>query len=147
MLLRIAFLLFASFVLSASTGASAQEVDYLRHNKFFYLCSFKRECSHCYDCGKQRYQMRIKNRTEKRITGISYVFYSDVYNKVLTKEAKIQGDVISKNRIGMAYICVPEGLHWAISRLDFEDGSSQAFVVKERLQLFMQEPDECDCNE
>ena len=36
--------------------------------------------------------MKIENRMEKKIKSVSYAFYSDVYNKILTKEAKITGD-------------------------------------------------------
>lgn len=138
------------FLLSALAlgyfNADAQSMDYLRHNKIFYLCDFKKDCSGCYDCNMQKYTVRIKNRQERQITSVSYVYYSRTYNKILTKQARIIGDVIDYNQVGVLNMCLPDGLHWAISEIAYDDGSKESFVVKDRLTDFEQEADECDCN-
>jgi hypothetical protein len=137
------------FALTA-TAVRAQdnkENDYLRHRKSFDLCSFHRQCSDCYSCGKQRLQVKIKNNTDKKIKAISYKFYSEVFNKIITKEAQLKGDLIDNQEIGLLYICVPNGDHWAISKIVYTDGSEAKFVVHDRLENFVQEPDECDCND
>jgi len=149
MLSRLKILLFVPLFLLGKPALFAQELqdnDYLRHTKVFYLCGYEKECSACYDCNKQKYWVKIKNRTDKKIKKISYVFYSEVFNRVLTKEAKMDGDVIDPNTVGRLYICVPNGKHWAISELVYADESSSKFVVKDRLESFEQEPDECECN-
>lgn len=124
----------------------AQSIDYLRHNKTFYLCDFEKDCSGCYDCEMQKYTVRIKNRVEKQIKEVSYVYYSAPRNKILTKKATIIGSVIDHNQVGLLNICIPNGLHWAISELVYADDSKISFVVKDRLDEFVQEADECDCN-
>lgn len=86
----------------------------------------------------------IRNHSEQPIKKVTYKFYSDVLNKVIEKEAKIQADMISGKSKGLIYICVPEGEHWAISTIEYEDGSTNKFVVKERMASFVQEADECD---
>ncbi|MCW3123369.1 MAG: hypothetical protein JWQ38_2861 [Flavipsychrobacter sp.] len=140
-------LLLAPLFLLTTGGAKAQETDYLRHGKVFDLCSYKYECSNCNNCGKQRFKVKINNKSNLAIKNISYVFYSAVFNKVLTKPATIKADRINAREIGYAYICIPEGGHWAISELEYADGSKMKFVVHERLENFIQEPDECDCND
>lgn len=148
MLLRIKVLLFVPLFLLSNAVLHAQDKqDYFKHRKTFDLCSFHRECSDCYSCGKQRYIVKVKNNTDKKIKKISYVFYSDVYNRILTKEAQLKGDVIDKQDIGLLYICVPEGSHWAISEIVYTDDSKADFVVHDRMENFIQEPDECDCND
>ena len=122
-----------------------QDNDYLRHTKVFCLCSFEKECSGCYDCGKQKFVVKIKNRTDKKIKRISYVFYSDVFNRILNKDAKMDGDIDPK-AIGRLYVCIPNGKHWAISEIEYDDATTSKFVVKDRLDGFEQEPDECECN-
>jgi hypothetical protein len=140
------FLVVSLFFLSFSR-LHAQDIDYLRHNKIFYVCSIKRECTDCYSCGKQRFLVKIKNNSDKKVKSISYQFYSEVYNKVLTKEAKVEGKVIDPHSVGQLYVCVPIGLHWIISKIIYSDESSQAFVLHDRMENFIQEPDECDCND
>ncbi len=125
----------------------AGDNDFLRHTKFFYICSFKRECTNCNSCSKQRYQVKIQNRLDKKIKSISYAFYSDVYNEILTKEAKILGDRIDPRAIGLFYICVPDGRHWTITKIEYTDDTSENFKLNERMENFIQEPDECDCND
>lgn len=147
MLSRLGILLFVPLFLLTGFSLSAQEKDYWRHNKEYYLCSFKRDCSHCYDCGKQRYTVKIQNRTEKTMLKVYYVYYSSVYNRVLEKEAVLKGDKLEKKQIGLLNICVPDGLHWAITKISYDDGSTDSYVIKERLENFIQEPDECDCND
>ena len=144
---RFSVCLLVSLFLLSSSASFAGDNDYLRHNKFFYLCSFKRQCTDCYNCGKERYIVKIQNRTDKKIKTISYTFYSSVYNKLLTKEAKLEGDRIDARSIANLYICVPEGLHWYISEIVYADGSSENFTLHERMENFTQEPDECDCND
>ena len=147
MLSRFSVFFLVSVVLFSNSASYAGDNDYLRHNKFFYLCSFHRECSDCNSCGKDRLLVKIQNRENKKIKNISYTFYSSVFNKLLTKDAKIEGGRIDPNAIGQLYICVPEGLHWCISKIDYEDGSSESFTLHDRMENFTQEPDECDCND
>ena len=143
---RLKILLFVPLFLLGSSALHAQATDYLKHRKVFDLCSFNRECSDCYTCGKQRYVVKIKNNVDKKIKSISYVFYSSVYNKILTKEAQLKGDLLDNLSIGLFYICIPDGNHWAISKIVYTDGSENNYIVKDRLEIFVQEPDECDCN-
>ena len=140
-----AFFLTLAFLVSASTS-NAQSMDYLRHNKIFNLCSYERECSGCYDCEFQKYTVKIKNLVDKKIKKVSYVYYSEARNKVITKEGVIIGGLIDFKQIGHINMCLPDGKHWAISEIVYDDDSKQAFVVKDRLATFYQEPDECDCN-
>ncbi len=91
--------------------------------------------------------VKIENRLDKKIKSISYCFYSDVYNKLITKEAKIEGDRIDPHSVGQMHICVPNGLHWTITEVDYTDDSSENFKLGDRLENFNQEPDECDCND
>ena len=144
---RLRVLLCVSLLLSISAVSYAGDNDFLRHTKFFYICSIKRECTNCSDCGKQRFMIKIQNRLDKKIKTVSYAFYSDVYNKILTKESKIEGDRIDPRSIGLLYICVPEGLHWVITQIVYTDGSTEDFKLNERMENFTEEPDECDCND
>ena len=148
MLSRLNVLLFVPMFLLSFSVVKAQDNDFLKHRKIFDLCSFKRQCSECYTCNEERYLVKIKNKAEKKITGVSYKYYTDVFNKILTKEAKLEGKKIDENQIGLFYICVPrgEGTHWIISEITYADGSSVTFSLHDRLEFFVQEPDECDCN-
>jgi hypothetical protein len=148
MLSRLRILFLIPLFLLSNIGSHAQEAkDYLRHRKDFDLCSYHRECSDCYNCGKQRYIVKIKNNVDKKIKEVSYVFYSDVFNKVITKKAQLKGDLLDNNEIGLLYVCIPDKDHWAISQIVYTDDTKVSFVVKDRLERFMQEPDECDCND
>lgn len=147
MLSRFKLLVLAPLFALGTSSAFAQDNDYLRHGKFFDLCSFKKVCFDCFNCSKNKYSVKIKNKVNQKISKISYVFYSEVYNQVLTKEAQIVGGVIDYNQVGFLNICVPDGRHWAISEIVYADGSVQKFIVKDRLERFVQEPDECDCND
>ena len=147
MLSRLKTLLLIPLFLMGNSALHAQAIDYLRHRKAFDLCSYHLECSDCKECGKQRYIVKIKNNVDKKIKSISYVFYSDVYNKILTKQAQLKGDLLDGNEIGLLYVCIPNGTHWAISKIVYTDDSEVSFVVKDRLDNFIQEPDECDCND
>ena len=147
MLSRLGILLFVPLFLLSFTGVRAQDMDYLRHGKIFNLCGYKKECSQCYECAKRRYIVRILNKENKTIKKVSYKFYSDVYNKIMTKEATVKGDKIEPKQIGLLYVCVPNGDHWAISEIVYTDGTSYSFVVHDRLENFQQEADECDCND
>ena len=147
MLSRLKVLLFVPLFLLVCSGAHAQDLDYLKHGKIFNLCSYKYDCSNCNSCDKQRFQLKINNKANQAIKKISYVFYSEVFNKVLTKEAVIKAQRINAREIGYVYICVPEGGHWAINEIVYADGSKVNFIVHERLEKFIQEPDECDCND
>jgi hypothetical protein len=142
--MRILFLLCLSF--SAAGKVNAQSIDYLRHNKIFNLCAFERECSGCYDCDKQKFKVKIKNLVDKKIKSVSYVYFSDAKNKIVTKEGVIIGGVIDYKQVAIINMCLPNGQHWAISEIVYEDDSKTSFVVKDRLDNFIQEPDECDCN-
>ncbi len=147
MLSRLRILLFVPLFFLSFSHSHAQDIDYLRHNKIFYLCSFKKECSECYDCGKQRFRVKIKNNVNKKIKEVHYKFYSEVYNRVLTKEAKVEGNTIDYKQLGLLYICVPVGSHWIISEIVYDDESKNTFTLHDRLETFIQEPDECDCND
>lgn len=146
MLLRTKLWVLCCFIMSFSAQVSAQSMDYLRHNKTFYLCEYERECSGCYDCNMQRYNVRIKNLVDKKIKEVSYVYYLESRNKVVTNQATIIGGLIDYKHVGLLKVCLPDGLHWAISEIVYEDDSKQSFIVKDRLSTFRQEADECDCN-
>ncbi len=92
---RFCALLLASIFLFNTPALRAQETDYLKHGKIFCLCSFKKTCSECYECDKNRYQVKIENHLNKQIKKVHYQYYSDVYNRIVEKEAKIQGKIIS----------------------------------------------------
>ena len=147
MVFRFCIMLVLPLLLLSTTAVKAQENDYLKHGKIFCLCSFKKECSECYDCGKQRYKVKIENKLNKQIKHVYYEFYSEVYNKLLEKEAKIQGKIIDPRQTGLFYICVPHGQHWIISKIVYDDGNANTFTLHERFETFIQEPDECDCND
>ncbi len=125
---------------------SAQSMDYLRHNKTFNLCSYERECSGCYDCNMQRYKVKVKNLVDKSIKQVSYQYFSETRRKVSTKIAVINNGKIEYNQLGYLTVCLPNGLHWAITEIIYEDDSKVTFEVKDRLDQFVQEADECDCN-
>jgi hypothetical protein len=90
--------------------------------------------------------VKIKNRVDKKIIDIKYVYYSQPYNRVMTKHAKLEGKQLENLSTGRFYVCVPTGRHWAISEIAYDDGSTHSYFLKERLENFYQEPDECDCN-
>jgi hypothetical protein len=146
MLIRTSLLLFMCVSFLFSAKSNAQTIDYLRHNKTFYLCEYERECSGCYDCDQQKFTVKIKNLVEKQIKSVSYVYFSGPRNAVVTREATIVGSVIDYKQVGFLNVCLPNGIHWAISEIVYEDDSKINFIVKDRLEDFIQEPDECDCN-
>ncbi|MES2702542.1 MAG: hypothetical protein V4649_07885 [Bacteroidota bacterium] len=146
---RIRLLLCAVLFFSFGAASYAQQeepVDYLRHMKYFHLCSYKKECSNCYSCPRQRYRVKIKNMTEKRVVGVSYVYYSEVYAQLMCKDAVMDSRDIDPKEEQFLFVCIPDARHWAISQLTYADGTSTRFVVKDRLTTFDQEADECDCN-
>lgn len=143
------YLLAALLLILCNVTTKAQEIekmDYLKHNKYFYLCSYQRQCSNCNSCTNQRYVVKIKNRVDKEIVNIKYAYYSSVQNRIMIEDAKLEGGLLDAKNIGLLYICVPDGKHWAISEIEYKDGTSYSFVVKDRFSHFFQEPDECDCN-
>lgn len=146
MKIRIGLLLLLSGLFFSHTQLSAQSMDYLRHNKTFNLCSYERECSGCYDCNMQRYKVKVKNLVDKNIMQVTYQYFSETRRKVSTKVAVINNGKIEFNQIGYLTMCLPNGLHWAITEILYEDDSKATFEVKERLDQFLQEADECDCN-
>jgi len=146
MKIRIGLLLLLSGLFFSHTRLGAQSMDYLRHNKTFNLCSYERECSGCYDCNMQRYKVKVKNLVDKSIKQVSYQYFSETRRKVSTKVAVINNGKIEYNQIGYLTMCLPNGLHWAITEIVYEDDSKVTFEVKDRLDQFLQEPDECDCN-
>ena len=135
------------FLLLCLSGLRAQENDYLKHRKYFDLCSFHKKCSECYSCGEMRYLVKIRNNNDKKITGVYYSFYSRTFNKIIEKEGKIEGTKIDLHQNGLFYICVPDASHWIISRIVYADETSVHFKLNERMENFLQEPDECDCND
>lgn len=146
MLIRTCVLFSLCISLLCSAKLSAQTIDYLRHNKIFYLCDYERECSGCYDCDKQKFTVKIKNLVDKKIKKVSYVYFSTPRSVIVTREATIVGSVIDYKQVGFLNLCLPDGIHWAISEIVYEDDTKNSFVVKDRLSDFIQEPDECDCN-
>jgi hypothetical protein len=134
------FLLFASVL-------QAQDSDYLKHGKAFCICSFWRECTLCSSCDKDRYEVKLDNHADKRIKSVSYKFYSAVFNRILERDAKIEGDRIEKHQTGKIHICIPDGTHWIISKVVYDDDSAITFTLHGRMENFLQEPDECDCND
>lgn len=143
---RISVFFFSFIFLLGAVKAGAQSMDYLRHNKVFNLCSYELDCSGCYNCNYQKYTVKVKNLVDKKITGISYTYYSESRNKLVTKQGEIIGGLIEHNHVGHIIMCMPNGKHWAISEITYDDDTKQSFVVKDRLDQFTQEPDECDCN-
>lgn len=140
------FLLVTMFI-AGNTALRAQDMDYLRHRKAFDICSIKKQCSECYTCNQNRYMVKINNVADKKIKGVYYKFYSPVFNKILEKEAKIQGDKIEAKKIGNVYVCVLDGRHWIFSKIVYADDSQVTFTLKDRMENYLQEPDECDCND
>jgi hypothetical protein len=116
----MAFRFHISLILSLlflAPALQAQDTDYLRHGKAFCLCSFKRECNTCYSCEFGRYHVKIENKQDKKIMNISYKYYSEPQNRIVEKQAKIEGNIIDPKHIGSFYICVPEGDHWIVSKI------------------------------
>ena len=129
------------------SGSNAQDNDYLKHRKVFDLCSFHKQCSECYTCNERRYLVKIRNNADKKITAVYYKFYSQTFNKIIEKEGKIEGNKIDFHQNGLFYICVPDGRHWIVSKIVYADESFVNFKLQERMEQFLQEPDECDCND
>lgn len=141
------FFLCVSLVLSGISGVLAQDNDYLKHRKFFDLCSIHKQCSECYTCEEQRYLVKIKNSEDRKIKQVFYKFYSQTFNRILEREAKIEGDRIDIHQTGLLYVCVPDGRHWIFSKIVYDDDSATTFIIHDRMENFLQEPDECDCND
>jgi hypothetical protein len=144
--LRSLFVLVFTVLFSSASYAQNEPMDYLRHMKYFNLCSMKKECSNCYSCSAQKVRLKIKNMSDKEVTHITYTYYSDVYKHLMVKEALLEGYQIDGNQTGFVYVCVPDSKHWAISELVYADGSNVRFEVKDDIRYFLQEADECDCN-
>jgi hypothetical protein len=142
---RFSLLLLLPLVFLFNT-VRAQDQDYLKHGKTFNLCWFKPECVKCNMCEKKRYHVKIRNNADKKITGVSVKFYSDVFNRILEKDAKVAADVILPKQIGYLYICIPDESHWIISKITYDDGTTATFTLHDRMDNFLQEADECDCN-
>ena len=143
---RFSILLFIPLLLLGSLCAKGEDLNYNLHKKYFDLCSYKKECENCESCNREMYKVKIKNKSDKKIKSIFYQYYSPVYQKDITKEAVLQGDQVEKNDIGFLFICVRNGVHWAITKLVYDDDSSVSFVVDSPLRTWEQEPDECPCN-
>jgi hypothetical protein len=133
-------------LVAVSLGLRAQDVDFLKHRKAFDICSIKKQCAQCYTCNQERCMVRIQNKSDKKIVGVYYKFYSPVFNKIVEKEAKIEGNKIPGKEIGGFYICVIDARHWIISKVEYEDESAITYVLHDRMENFLQEADECDCN-
>jgi hypothetical protein len=134
-------------VFSCLSKVHAQDMDFLKHRKVFDICSIKKNCEHCFSCDQLRYIVKVNNKQDKKITHVYYKFYSPVFNKVLEKEAKVVGDKIGAKEIGQFYVCVFNVRHWIVSKIEYGDGSTTTFMLKDRLDNFFQEADECDCND
>ena len=140
-------LLFVVLFSVVSSGLLAQDNDYLKHRKFFDICTIKKQCSGCYSCGQERYIVKILNKSDKKINGVFIKFYSPVFNKIVEKEFIIQGKKIDPKSTGIVYACVLDVRHWIFSKIVYTDESSVTFKLNERMENYLQEPDECDCNE
>ncbi len=143
---RLKLLLFIPLFLSFAANINAADNNYFLHTKFFYLCSIKKECFSCESCTKELYQLKIRNNTNKNIKSVYYQYYSPLYDKVISREAVIEGDEVGKQNFGTLTICVQHRLHWAISKIVFDDNSTETFLVDGPLKKYHQEADECDCN-
>ena len=147
MLSRLKILLFVPLLLLCKPAIYAQDNDYLKHGKIFCLCSIHRECTNCFSCDKERYQVKIENRAAKKIKRVYVKFYSPVFNTILEKEGKIESGEIRKGQTGIVHVCVLQGGHWIISKIVYDDESAVTFKIHDRMENFLQEPDECDCND
>lgn len=143
---RLTIILLVSIFFFCSHTASAGDNNYFQHKKFFYLCSIKKECFYCESCSKEMYKIKIKNLADKKIKSVYYQFYSPLYSQVITREAVIEGDMVDKQNIGYLFVCVDNKVHWTISKIVYEDNSTETFLVEGPLKRFHQEADECDCN-
>ncbi len=139
------FLIVPLFLLCSSTLFGADN-NYFQHKKFFYLCTITKECFGCESCTKEMYKVKIRNNADKRIKSIYYQYYSPLYEKVVTREAVVEGDLVEKQNFGTLFICVNNRFHWVISKIVYEDDSFENFLVDGPLKKYHQEPDECDCN-
>jgi hypothetical protein len=147
MLSQIKIYLFVPLFVLGGFVARAQDNDYLKHGKIFCLCSFHLECSYCDNCEGERYAVKLDNHSDKKITNVFYSYYSAPYNKIVEKEGSMEIGRIYGQQTGVVHICVPNGIHWIISKIVYDDGSSNKFVLHERMENFHQDPDECDCND
>ena len=147
MLSRLRFFLFVTLILWGAVATRAQDNDYLKHGKIFCLCSFKLECSYCRECNNERYAVKLNNNLDKKITDVFYTYYSEPYNKIMEKEGKMETDEIQGGQTGIVHICVPNGRNWIISKIVYADGTSNKFVLHDRMENFHQDADECDCND
>lgn len=143
---RFTRLLLVPVFLFCSISLFAGENDYVNHKKYFYLCSITKDCFYCESCAKEMYKIKIRNNADKRIKSVYYQYYSPLYQKVITKEAVIEGDQIDNQNTGILYVCVTNRFHWAISKIVYEDNSDANFLVDVPLRKYHQEPDECNCN-
>lgn len=143
---RFTVMFILGLFLTGSLSVHAQDQNYNNHKKYFYLCSYKKECSGCESCTKEMYRVKIKNNLDKKIRNVYYQYYSPVYQKDITREAVIEGDQVEKNDIGYLSICVRNKIHWAITKIVYDDNSEVTFVVDGPMKSYIQEPDECSCN-
>ncbi len=143
---KIRHFAFVALLLASSFASFAGDNNYFVHTKFFYICSIKKACVYCESCPREVYDVKIQNRLDKKIHHVYYQYYSTLNEKVVTREGEIQGDEINKKATGKVSICVENGVHWTISRVVYDDGSSEQFQVEGPLRKFHQEADECDCN-
>ena len=146
MLARLKYLLFIPLFFVARTSLLAADNNYFMHKKYFFLCSFKKECSVCESCTKEVYKVKIMNNTDKKIKSVYYTYYSPLTEKDITREAVIEGDVIEGSQTGLLYMCTSGGTHWAITRIVYTDDSVENFLVDGPLRKYRQEVDECDCS-
>lgn len=144
--MRSRFLFFVVLISVISTCLFAQDADYLKHRKSFDICSIKRQCADCYSCEKERCIVKIQNKSDKQIARVYVKFYSPVFNKIVEKEAKIEGGKISPKGTGLLYVCVIDVRHWIFSKIEYTDESATTFTLHDRMESFLQEADECDCN-
>ena len=146
MFARLKYLLFIPLFFVGMSSLFAQDENYFMHKKHFFLCSFKKECSVCESCTKEVYKVKILNNADKKIKSVYYTFYSPLLQKDVTREAVIEGDAIEASQQGILFLCMVNGVHWAITKIVYTDETSVSFLVDGPIRKYHQEPDECDCN-
>jgi len=146
MLANLRYFLLIALFCTLLPELRAQDHSYFSHKKYFYLCSFKKQCTGCESCTRDIYKVRIKNNSDKKIKSVFYTFYSPVNQHEMTREAVIEGDMVDAGHEGILYLCINSPIHWAITRIVYADDSQQDFLVDGPISKFHQEADECDCN-
>jgi thioredoxin-related protein len=84
MSVRLKFLFFVPLFIILSSSAMAEDNNYFNHTKYFFLCSYTRQCSYCESCNKEFYKVKIQNNLDKRIKSVTYKYYCKQYKHWLS---------------------------------------------------------------